>query len=107
MTNNDNRAGPRLWNDKQLLFTIEEAASALHVGRTTVYALIKDGQLRAVHIGRSRRLTRAELLRYVTRLDQPVSHAGQSLASTHCGRRRTSANQAHRFDMSPMPPDAA
>ena len=55
----------------QLLLTTAEAANALRVGRTTVYALIKDGQLRSVHIGRSCRISRAEVERYVNRLDTP------------------------------------
>jgi excisionase family DNA binding protein len=48
-----------------LLLTPEEAAHVLRVGRTTVYALMKAGELRPVHIGRSCRLSRAELERYV------------------------------------------
>ncbi|MCU1606071.1 MAG: putative excisionase, partial [Modestobacter sp.] len=55
----------------RLLLTTEEAADLLRVGRTTVYALIKDGQLRPVHVGRSCRISRAELERYVSRLDTP------------------------------------
>ena len=53
----------------QLLLTPEEAARALRVGRTTVYALMKTGELRAVYIGRSCRLPVAELERYVSRLE--------------------------------------
>ncbi len=53
----------------QLLFTTEEAAEVLRVGRTTVYALIRSGDLRPVHIGRCCRISRGELDRYVERLD--------------------------------------
>ena len=42
-----------------LLLTPEEAAQVLRIGRTTLYALIKDGNLRPVHIGRSCRVSRA------------------------------------------------
>lgn len=52
----------------QLLLTPEEAARALRVGRTTVYALMKIGELRPVYIGRSCRLPVAELERYVSHL---------------------------------------
>jgi excisionase family DNA binding protein len=55
----------------RLRLTTEEAADVLRVGRTTVYALIKEGQLRPVHIGRSCRISHAELERYVSRLDTP------------------------------------
>jgi excisionase family DNA binding protein len=58
-------------NANQLLLTTDEAADVLRVGRTTVYSLIKEGQLRPVHIGRSCRISRAELERYVNRLDAP------------------------------------
>jgi excisionase family DNA binding protein len=56
---------------EQLLLTAEEAAQVLRVGRTTLYALIKAGELRPIHIGRSCRLSRAELERYVDRLELP------------------------------------
>jgi excisionase family DNA binding protein len=39
-----------------LLLTIPQAAAALAVGRTTVYELISEGDLEAVHIGRSVRV---------------------------------------------------
>ncbi len=54
-----------------LLLTAEEAADMLRVGRTTVFALMKAGALRPVHIGRSCRISRAELERYVRRLEAP------------------------------------
>jgi excisionase family DNA binding protein len=54
-----------------LLLTPEEAAKVLGVGRTTVYALMRDGELHPVHFGRSGRLSRAKLERYVSRLETP------------------------------------
>src|SRR4051794_20180172 len=83
-----------------LLLTPEEAATLLRVGRTTVYALMKAGDLRPVHIGRSCRLARAELERYVRRLQNPPQ-----VAPAH--RRRSqpkTANQSGLFD--PDPQDA-
>ena len=100
----DDDTEDRRWTDEQLLLTAEEAARALNIGRTTLYALIKDGQLHSVHIGRSCRLTRAELQRYVTRLDAP------SAPETTRRRRPTAAGVATQtglFDLDPTPPDAA
>jgi excisionase family DNA binding protein len=57
----------------RLLLTPEEAAEVLRVGRTTVYALMKCGDLRALHIGRSCRISQAELARYVRRLEASPS----------------------------------
>lgn len=54
-----------------LLLTPDEAATVLRIGRTTIYALIKAGELQPLHIGRSCRLARAELERYVDRLQAP------------------------------------
>ena len=57
----------------RLLLTAEEAAMVLRIGRTTVYALIKNGELRPVHIGRSCRIPQAEVERYVRRLEALTS----------------------------------
>ena len=62
--------------EEPLLLTAEEAARILRVSRTTVYTLIKDGALRPVHIGRSCRLSRAELQRYVDRLETSAQAPG-------------------------------
>ncbi len=64
-----------LWAADALLLTPEEAATVLGVGRTTIYALMKAGELRPVHIGRSCRLARAELERYVRCLGSPPDTA--------------------------------
>ena len=52
----------------RLHLTPEEAATVLRLGRSTVYALIRSGELRSVHIGRSCRISQAEVARYVRRL---------------------------------------
>lgn len=100
----DNSSDPRTWTDEQLLLTAEEAARALNVGRTTLYALIKDGQLHSVHIGRSCRLTRAELLRFVSRLDQPATLPARERLRAAPSADKT---QGGLFDLDPTPPDAA
>jgi excisionase family DNA binding protein len=55
-------------SNARLLLTVEEAADMLNISRTTVYGLLRDGILKAVHIGRSVRLPHAELVRYVEAL---------------------------------------
>jgi excisionase family DNA binding protein len=88
--------------EESLLHTPEEAATLLRIGRTTVYALMKAGDLRPVHIGRSCRLARAELERYVRGLQNPPQ-----AAPAHHRRRGEpkTANQSGLFD--PDPRDAA
>lgn len=66
------------FTDEQLLLTTVQAGRVLSVGRTTIYQLIKTGELHAVHVGGSCRISWAELERYVMRLD---AGAGQSAAT--------------------------
>ena len=84
-----------------LLLTPEEAATVLRLGRTTVYALMKAGELRAVQIGRSCRLSRSELERYVRGLEAPGTTAEAPR------RTRTSTVQRGLFELGPTSPDAA
>jgi excisionase family DNA binding protein len=87
--------------NESLLLTPEEAARLLRIGRTTVYALIKAGDLRTVHIGRSCRLARAELERYVNRLHAPEPTVRRRPRL----RRRTSTDQRGLFDSDGEPVD--
>src|SRR3954466_6804666 len=84
-------AGP----DEALLLTPEEAARLLRIGRTTVYALMKAGDLRPVHIGRSCRLARAELERYVNRLHAPEPTERRRPQP----QRRTNPDQRELFEV--------
>ena len=86
-----------------LLLTPEEAAELLRVGRTTIYTLMKAGELRPVHIGRSCRLPRAELERYVRRLEAPAPSA----PAPPRRRRRTSTNQRGLFELTSDPVERA
>ncbi|MFE9395724.1 helix-turn-helix domain-containing protein [Streptomyces flavidovirens] len=61
-----------------LALTVEEAARRLSVGRTTMYALIRDGAVQTVPIGRLRRVPVQALSDYLTARMQPQ---GQSLAA--------------------------
>ncbi len=83
-----------------LLLTPEDAAHVLRVGRTTIYALMKAGDLRPIHIGRSCRLSRAELERYVRRLDSP-----EPVPSRAPARKRPPTNQGGLFELASNPVD--
>jgi excisionase family DNA binding protein len=85
-----------------LLLTPEEAAEVLRVGRTTIYALMKAGDLQPVHIGRSCRLSRAELERYVRGLEAP-----RPVPPRPPRRNRTTTDQRELFELGPESPDAA
>jgi excisionase family DNA binding protein len=51
-----------------LVLTIEEAAKRLRIGRTLMYALIKNGEIRTVTIGRLRRVPVQCVAEYVNSL---------------------------------------
>jgi excisionase family DNA binding protein len=55
---------------EKLLFTMEEAAEVLSVGRSTVYDLVRMRLLDTVSIGRSRRVPASALHELVERLRQ-------------------------------------
>jgi excisionase family DNA binding protein len=52
----------------RLLLRPEEVAQALGVGRTTVFELIRAGELRSVKIGKSRRISTEALHEYLAGL---------------------------------------
>jgi len=51
-------------NDK-LLYTVPECVDALSIGPSKVWELIASGRLESVKVGRSRRVTREALERFV------------------------------------------
>jgi excisionase family DNA binding protein len=50
------------------LLTVEAAANQLRIGRTTMYALLKNGDIASLRIGRLRRVPAEALTAYTTRL---------------------------------------
>ena len=53
---------------RPLLVSVEEAAGLLGIGRTTLYELIRRGDVRPIRIGRCVRIPRRELEGLVERL---------------------------------------
>ena len=49
----------------QLLLTVEEAAEVLRIGRTTMFELIRTGQVATVPIGRLRRVPMGALQQFI------------------------------------------
>ena len=54
---------------EKLLLSPIEAADQLGIGRSKIYELMRLGDLRSVKIGGSRRITRAALAEFVSRLE--------------------------------------
>lgn len=59
-----------------LLLTAEEAGHVLRIGRTAVFRLMREGELRGLRIGKSRRFARREVEAYVERLQEAEEATG-------------------------------
>jgi excisionase family DNA binding protein len=59
----------------RVLLTVEAAAKQLSIGRTTMYGLIKAGQIATVQVGHLRRVPASALTAYVEQLAGTVSAA--------------------------------
>jgi len=55
---------------EKLAYTIEEAAELLSLSRTQLYRLIEVEELPTVKVGKSRRITFAQLESFVRKLEQ-------------------------------------
>lgn len=64
----------------RLLLTVDEAAKRLGIGRTLMYALVKDGEVESVHIGRLRRIPADALPLYLERLRAALPKRDDSAA---------------------------
>ena len=88
-------------NDK-LLYRIPEVAEHLSISRSKVYELLKSGELRSVHIDRSR-LVRARDLQGTLTHWPPLGDCQH-----HCetsGRTRSSASRSRSTTATPLTPD--
>lgn len=51
------------------LFSPRDAGKILSCSRSTIYALMKSGELESVRIGRSRKISETQLVRYIRTLE--------------------------------------
>jgi excisionase family DNA binding protein len=70
MTDTDQPTTPRT------MLTPEQAAEALGIGRTTMFALIKSGEIESVRVGRLRRVPLDSIEAYTNRLITEQNHEG-------------------------------
>ncbi len=59
----------------KLVYSVNEAAELLSIGRTLAYCLIRSGELRTLKIGHRRLVARADLDDYIARLRSRESAA--------------------------------
>jgi excisionase family DNA binding protein len=64
---------PNVREIPRLLYTIEESAHALSIGRTRVFDLVRTNQLRSVKIGKSRRVPLDALQEYVRSIEDEAA----------------------------------
>ena len=57
--------------DETLLLTVVDAAKLLGVGRTLVFGLIRDGELRSVRIGGRRLIPREAVAEFIGQASKP------------------------------------
>ncbi len=55
--------------DVPLMFNPKDAAKILSISRSQLYLLLKAGDLESVQIGRSRRISQGQLIRYINKLE--------------------------------------
>lgn len=58
-----------LERDVPIMFNPKDAAKILSVSRSQLYVLMKSGELESVHIGRSRRVSQNQMLRFIDKLE--------------------------------------
>jgi len=53
----------------KLCYTVEEAANLLSISRAQVYRLIDRAEIASIKVGRSRRITHAQLIEFLKELE--------------------------------------
>jgi len=59
---------PRLYPVQTLAYSVEEAAVALGIGRTSVFYLLRDGLLKPIKIGRRTLIPLTEIQAFIRRM---------------------------------------
>lgn len=67
--------------ESRLLYSVEEAANLLGIGRTFMFRLVVTGEVDSVKIGKLRRIPHDALDRYIDRLRAETGLAQQRPAS--------------------------
>ena len=67
-------------SDLPILYTVEEVADILHIGRSSTYKLVKAGKITSIKLGKSRRIPLPAMQEYVDDLiaqsmEEKVSHS--------------------------------
>lgn len=83
-----------------ILLTPEEAASALRIGRTRMYARMAEGRVASVQIGHSRRISVRALEDFVRRLQGDDSEA---VTKARHDEHRTPLRSRRKKPMGPTP----
>ena len=60
--------GEEVIQHKKILYSVSEAAEVLSIGRTTLYSLIKSGDIESIMVRGRRLIPRESLERYAQRL---------------------------------------
>lgn len=68
---------------ERLLYSAEEAADLLGIGRTFMFALLASGEISSLKIGKRRKIPRDALNDYIQRLRSEQQSASQQQPSTH------------------------
>jgi len=60
----------KLEKNVPIMFSPIEAAKILSVSRSQVYVLLREGQLKSLKLGRSRRISENQMIAFIQKLEQ-------------------------------------
>jgi excisionase family DNA binding protein len=84
----DQKPGPRHPPGAEpVLYSVEEAADLLGIGRTFMFRLIRTGQIQSFKIGKRRKITSDAIHEYINRLQREQADTGQARDGPPPGRQ--------------------